>query len=238
MPTSPQTIPSLGHPVHVTRILQRHRPFMIAASIALGGLFAEEAWAAARLWSVSPRGDQFLIGGLVLLVALVGNGLGFLLPIERARPDKFARPIGAFASAAGQGLAIACLTGAAAFLLLLSLANFGLEAAFNLLKDVYVFTLLAVLFHGLLYYVRHMHWLYEEFGGADSPFKPIAASGGLGLIIFVVIITFLPMDLQSINAAPASLRGLVGLHIYGRDLYMITLALGAYAWHLRWIADH
>ena len=68
--------------------------------------------------------------------------------------------------------------------------------------------------------------------------KRIAASGGIGVIIFVVVITFLPMDLQSINAASASLRGIVGLHIYGRDLYLITLALGAYAWHLRWIADH
>jgi hypothetical protein len=238
MPTAPQTSPPPDLPAHVTRVLRRHRPFMLAASIALGGLFAEEAWAAGWLWPGLSPGDQLLIGVLVFLTALIGNGLGFLLPIERVHPDKFPRPVGAFASAAAQGLAIAILTSAVSFFLLLSLAGLALEAAYNLLKDVYVITMVALLFHALLYYVRHMHWLYDRFGGADSPFKPIAASGGLGLIIFVVIITFLPMDLQSINAAPASLHGLVGLHVYGRDLYLITLALGAYAWHLRWIADH
>ena len=238
MPTAPQPLPPFNHPAHVTRILRRHRPFMIAAALAFGGLFAEEAWAAAQLWSGPSPGAQLLIGVLIVLIALVGNGLGFLLPLASVRPEKFARPVGAFASATAQGLAITILTNAAAFFLLLSLAGFNLEAAYNLLKDVYVFTLVAVLFHSLLYYVRHMHWLYDKFGGADSPFKPIAASGGVGVIIFVAIITFLPMDLQSINAVSASLRGLVGLHIYGRDLYLITLALGVYAWHLRWIAEH
>jgi hypothetical protein len=238
MPTPPQLSPPIYHPAHVTRILRRHRPFMIAAGIAFSGLFAEEAWATARLWPGPSPGAQLLIGVLILLVALVGNGLGFLLPLEWVRPEKFARPVGAFASAAIQGLAITFLSNAVAFFLLLSLAGFNLEAAYNLLKDVYVYTLVALLFHALLYYVRHMHWLYDKFGGADSAFKPIAASGGVGVIIFVVIITFLPMDLQSINAVSAPLRGLVGLHIYGRDLYLITLALSAYAWHLRWIAEH
>jgi len=26
--------------------------------------------------------------------------------------------------------------------------------------------------------------------------------------------------------------------VYGRGLYLWTLAIAAYAWHLRWIADH
>jgi hypothetical protein len=238
MSTVPHLSPPVNHPEHVTRIMRRHRPFMIAAAIAFGGLFAEEAWAATQLWSVPSPSAPLLIGVLILLVALVGNGLGFLLPPEWVRPEKFARPVGAFASATTQGLAITVMANAVAFFLLLSLAGFNLEAAYNLLKDVYVYTLVAVLFHCLLYYVRHMHWLYDKFGGTDSPFKPIAASGGLGLVIFVAIITFLPMDLQSINAVSASLRGLVGLHVYARDLYLITLALGAYAWHLRWIAEH
>lgn len=78
----------------------------------------------------------------------------------------------------------------------------------------------------------------DKFGGTDSPLKPIAASGGLGAIILLVTLVFLPLDLQSITAAPAALRGLLGLHVYGRDIYLFTLAFSAYAWHLRWLADH
>jgi hypothetical protein len=238
MLTPPPLSPPVNDPAHVSRILRRHRPFMIAAGIALSGLVVEEAWAVTQFSSQPSPGTQLLITMLILLVALVGNELAFLLPLGRVHPEKFARPVGAFASATAQGLAIMIVTNAVAFFLLLSLAGFDLETAYILLKDVYVYTLVAVLFHGLLYYVRHMHWLYDKFGSADSPFKPIAASGGIGAVIFIITITFLPMDLQSVNAAGASLRGLFGLHIYGRDLYLITLALGAYAWHLRWIADH
>lgn len=238
MPEAPQPSPPVNHPEHVARILRRHRQFMMVSAIGFGGLFAEEAWANTWLWPNPQPGLQFPIGVLVVLVSLVGSELAFLLPIRRVRPERYVRPVGAFASAMTQGLAITISANAVAYVLLLSLADFNLEAAYTLLKDVYVYTLVALLFQALLYYVRHMHWLYDKFGAADSPFKPIAASGGIGLIIFVLVVTFLPMDLSTINAVSAPLRGLVGLHVYGRDLYLITLALGAYAWHLRWIADH
>ncbi len=235
---APPPSPPVNHPEHVRRILRRHRQFMTVSAIGLGGLFAEEAWATTQLWPNPQLGLQFPIGVFIMLVALAGSGLGFLLPIQGVRPERYIRPVGAFASAMSQGLAIMILANAVAYVLLLSLAAFNLEAAYTLLKDVYVYTLVALLFQALLYYVRHMHWLYDKFGGADSPFKPIAASGGIGLIIFVLVVTFLPMDLSTINAVSAPLRGLVGLHVYARDLYLITLALGAYAWHLRWLADH
>ena len=138
-----------------------------------------------------------------------------------------------------QGIFISVLTYVGAYVLLLILAGLDLTAAYVLLKDIYFYALVTVvLFHGLLYYVRHMHWLYEEFGAADSPLKPIAASGGIGAMIFIVTIVFLPLDLQGINTASASQPSIIGLHLYARDLYLLTLALGAYAWHLRWLADH
>jgi hypothetical protein len=237
--TSATIRPASGSdPAYVRRTLRRHRPFLLCAALALSGLLAEEAWAATQFWSRLAPGDQFLLGFLVALVALVGHACAFLLPPALVHPENFTRPVGAFAQATALGIALAVVTNGVAFGLLLLLVSFNLDAVYHLLKDVYVYTLMAVLVHGLVYYVRHMHWLYDEFGGADSPFKPIAASGSIGAIILVVTIAFLPLDLQSVNAAAASLRGLVGLNVYVRDLYLLTLALGAYAWHLRWIADH
>lgn len=81
MPIPPHLSPPLNDPAHVTRILRRHRPFMIAAAIAYGGLFAEEAWATTQLWPAPSGEAQLPIALSILLVALVGNGIAFLLPL-------------------------------------------------------------------------------------------------------------------------------------------------------------
>ncbi len=228
-----------GRPVDVRKILQRHRPFLIAAALALGGLVAIEAWGIAQFFPAGSSSQRFAWGALAVVVAVVGNGLAFLLPPRLLVSANFPRPVGAFAQATGYGAVISLFTFVAVFLILWAQAAFALEAAVLLLKDVYFYALVAILLiHGLLYYVRQMHWLYEEFGGADSPLKPIAASGGIGLMIFVTTLVLLPLDLQTITNAPAVQRGIVGLFTYGRDLYLLTLALGAYAWHFRWVADH
>lgn len=238
MTSQPNIPPPVNDPPHVRRIMRRHRAFLLFAALGLAGLYAEEAWAATQFWGRLPSGQSFGIGLLLALIALVGNGLAFILPASLVRPEEFPRPVGAFSMATALGAAIAAVTSGLALLILLALTSFQIDSAYILLKDVYVYTLLAVLFHGLLYYVRHMHWLYDRFGGSDVPLKPIVASAGVGAVLFVLTIILLPLDLQGINAAPAALRGITGLHLYGRDLYLLTLAIGGYAWHLRWIADH
>lgn len=228
-----------GKPVDVRKILRRHYPFFVAVSFALAGLVAIEAWGVAQFAPPLPAGELWLWGIAAVLVTYAGNALAFLLTSQRVRPEKYPRPVGAFAAAAGQGMALTAITFVLVFLLLLKLVSFNLDLTVVLLKDIYFYALVAVaLLHGLVYYVRQMHWLYEEFGGADSALKPIAASGGIGALILIITLFLLPLDLQTITNAPPELRGVTGLFIYGRDIYLITLALAAYAWHFRWIADH
>ncbi len=225
-------------PAHTRVILARHRPFMVIAALAIGGLFGEEAWAAARFWPHLSSTVATFLGLIIFLDAFGGNLIALLLPSLVVRPENYTRPVGAFFQAFALGAGISIATSAVDLLLLLGLTGFSFDAAYVLLKDVYAYTFAVILIHGLVYYVRHMHWLYDEFGAADSPLKPIAASGGLAALIFIVAVIFIPMDVQGVNAAPEALRGLTGLHLYGRDLYLLSLTLGAYAWHMRWIADH
>ncbi|MBI4675825.1 MAG: hypothetical protein HY741_29650 [Chloroflexi bacterium] len=238
-PTVSPTFRPPGRPVDVRKILKRHRPFLIASAFALAGLVAIEAWGVSQFFPQPAPNNQFFLGALAVLIALVGNLIAFLAPPRFSAPEKFPRPVGAFAQATAFGGACTLASFLLIFCVLWLQAAFALDAAVLLLKDLYFYALAAViLFHGLLYYVRQMHWLYEEFGGADSPLKPIAASGGIGVMIFVIAIVLLPLDLQTITRAPETLRGILGLFTYGRDLYLLTLALGAYAWHFRWLADH
>lgn len=228
-----------GRPVDVRKILKRHRPYLVALSFALGGLIAIEAWGIAQFFPQPAPNRALLLGALAVWITVIANLIAFLLPPRFIVPENFPRPVGAFAQATAYGAIVSILSFVSVFFVLWMQADFALDAAALLLKDLYFFALVTVaLFHGLLYYVRQMHWLYQEFGGADSPLKPIAASGGIGAMIFIITIVFLPLDLQTIANAPEALRGTVGLFVYGRDLYLLTLALGAYAWHFRWLADH
>lgn len=237
-PVSPTFRPP-GHPVDVRKILNRHRPYLVAAAFAIGGLVLIEAWGVAQLFPQPAPNNTLWLSLLAIVVAVVGNLIAFLLPNRYIVPEKFPRPVGAFSQATAYGAVITIVSFVVIFIVLWTQAAFELNAAVLLLKDLYFYAFaVVILFHGLLYYVRQMHWLYEEFGGADSPLKPIAASGGIGAIIFVLTIVLLPLDLQTITNAPEAMRGVVGLYTYGRDLYLLTLAIGAYAWHFRWIADH
>ena len=124
------------------------------------------------------------------------------------------------------------------FVLLLYLVNFNLVATYHLLRDVYIYTLVALLFfHGLLLYVRYMSYLYQtpEF---VQPIKVVAASVGIAVVVLLVAGFLFTMDIHRLEVAPPAQEGMIGLHVYVRSLYLLTLLIAAYAWHLRWIADH
>ena len=105
------------------------------------------------------------------------------------------------------------------------------------MNNIYVFTLggaglLQVLvtyvrYGALLYAVRQASWL-----------KVLAVSGGLGVTILAAFVYLMSADINWLSTQPAAQRGLVGLHVYGRDLYFFTLTLLLYGWHVRWMAQH
>lgn len=221
------------------QILRRHREYQIVAAIALALLYAEEAWGLGNLFPHRSPSELilFMLGtaGLVL----VGTLAAFFYPLRTADPSKYPRAWGVMVTAMIQSAAISIGVSIAAFVLFLWLVNFDLTAVSTVLKDVYLFTLITiVMFHALVLYVRYMHYLYEEFGGSDHAAKPITATGGLGAVILIVGLWLFGFDINAVNTAPEAIRSIVSLHVYVRDLYLWTLVFMAYAWHLRWIADH
>ncbi len=93
-----------------------------------------------------------------------------------------------------------------------------------------------VFLHVLVTYGRYGALLYAV--KQDSYVKVLVVSGGIGAIILGAFVFLISLDIAWLNAAPATLHGLYGLHVYGRDLFFFTLLMAAYGWHVRWMADH
>jgi len=174
-----------------------------------------------------------------MLIAFVGYLISFLFPptLVSATWDH-PRPWGVFSNVAAWSAGITIGVNVIAYAALLYLVQFDLTASYNLLRDIYVYTLFGMIFfHGMLLYVRYMHYLYS-MPDFIQPIKVIAVSVGLGIVMLIVGGFLFLLDLYHFENAPAAIQPLLGLHVYARALYALTLALAAYAWHLRWIADH
>jgi hypothetical protein len=202
-------------------------------------LYAEEGWAANNFWGGRPSGEAFTIILALAALVFIGYLISFLIPPMLVNETwNYPRPWGIVSTVTSYSVGITILVNIVAFALLVYLTNANLVAMYNLLRDVYIYMLVAILFfHGLLLYVRYMAWLYMN-PGFVQPAKVIAASVGIGVLIFIVAGFLFSLDLHALDRASPAQEGLLGLHVYLRLFYLLTLTIGAYAWHLRWIADH
>ncbi len=220
-------------------ILKQHRPFAVLSSVGLALMYAELGWASYNFWSRRSFDEALTLIVTMTLLALVGYLISFFVPPLLVRDTwDHPRAWGVFSNVTIWSIGITIALNVIEFGLLLYLANFDLVASYTLLRDVYVYTFFAMIFfHGLLLYVRHVTFLYQTPDHVQ-PLKVITASLGVGLIILFVGGALFLLDLYHLEITPAAQQGLLGLHVYGRGLYLWTLAIAAYAWHLRWIADH
>lgn len=220
-------------------ILRQHRPFAILSSLGLALLYAEEGWASYVFWPHRSSNEALILIGLITVVAFVGYLISFLVPPLLVNNTwDHPRAWGVLSNVTAWSAGVTILVNVVIFALLLYLVNDDLVAAYNVLRDIYIYTLAALLFfHGLLLYVRYMAYLYQT-PDFVQPAKVIAASAGIAFVIFLMAGFLFTLDIHRLDNAPAAQQGVLGLHVYVRALYLLTLVLTAYAWHLRWIADH
>lgn len=112
----------------------------------------------------------------------------------------------------------------------------NLVAVYNLIKDVFIYTMVGILYYqGLVAFVRYLNFLYRE--KMDNATKVIVAEVGLILLTLVLGLYLLTLDILSL-ARVADPTGLIGLHVSVRDIWMTIIILVAYGWHLKRVADH
>ncbi len=225
--------------IELLPLLKQHRPFAILSSLGLAFLYAEEGWASYVFWGRRPLDEAIALVALLTLTAFAGYLATFLVPpLLVAETWNHPRAWGILSNVTAWSIGLTIGVNGIALGLLLYLVDFDLVASYNLLRDLYIYTLVAMLFfHGLLLYVRYMSFLYQS-PEQVQPLKVVASSVALGLVILIVAGFLFTLDIHRLEGAPPSQEGMLGLHVYVRSLYLLTLILAAYGWHLRWIADH
>ena len=220
-------------------IFKEHRQFAILSSFGLAFLYVEEGWAVYVFWSQRPMQEALILIAAIGLIALAGYLTSFFFPPTLVSSTwNHPRPWGVFINVTAWSCGITLVINAIIFVLLLYLTQFDFTASYVILRDVYIYTLFGMFFfHGLLLYVRYMQYLYT-MPNFVQPIKVVSVSVGMGVVLLAVSAFLFLLDLYHFENSPAGMQPLAGLHLYVRALYALTLALAAYAWHLRWIADH
>ncbi len=224
---------------HVHAPLDKYRGFVLAMSIGFALVYAELAAFMHATARTRPDGEAWALVAVVFAVALAGH-IGSFVPArtftvaESVRQASLVLP--ELTAQLGRGVGIVLCTAFICGGLTLYLAGFDLTAAYSILNNTYVFALAGLFLHVLVTYVRYGALLYAV--KQDSYVKVLVVSGLLGAIVFGAFVFLISLDIAWLNAAPPAVRGLYGLHVYGRDLFFFTLMMAAYGWHVRWMADH
>ncbi|MEW5717354.1 MAG: hypothetical protein AB1817_01885, partial [Chloroflexota bacterium] len=212
----------------LTSTLKQHRPFAALSSVGLALMYAELGWASYNFWSHRSSNEALTLTVAMTLLAFGGYLISFFVPPLLVRDTwDHPRAWGVFSNVTIWSIGITIALNVIEFGLLLYLVKFDLVASYTLLRDVYVYTLFAILFfHGLLLYVRYVTFLYQTPDHVQ-PLKVIAASLGVGLIILFVGGFLFLLDLYHLENTATAQQGLLGLHVYARGLYLWTLAIAA-----------
>jgi hypothetical protein len=220
--------------------LDKYRGFVLAMSIGFALIYAELAAFMHATVHALPDGEAWPLIAAVYVIALAGH-LGSFLPARAytvpgsVRQGSLILPELTAQLARGMGIVLAAALACGG--LTLYIAGFDQTAAYSILNNTYVFALAGGVFmHALVAYVRYGALLYAV--KQDSFVKVMVISGLIAAIIIGSFVFLIQLDIAWLNTAPPALHGLYGLHVYGRDLFMFTLMMAAYGWHLRWMADH
>jgi hypothetical protein len=226
---------------HIPAPVEKYRGFVLFASLAFPLLYAELGIFHALAHSTDPVLATAIIATVFVLTALVYVA-SFTIPARVRRdpagdlpPQVLELLFRHWAGAAG----IIFAGAAAALALYLYMTELDLVAAYNLLKDLSIYAVAGCALHGLLLYVRYAAYLYHVH--QEDRFKMIVATVGIGVLLVVFTLYLFTLEivhLGRLEAAHDPQVGLVGLHIYGRGLFLAGVAFAAYAWHIRWLGDH
>ena len=214
--------------------------FALVITVALMALYLEDGVATYLLFSNRGRRSAGLLIGAAAVVTLVGYWCSFfvLRPVHAPNTGPtgsvvWPRLVAQWPVAAS----VIVICSAVVYGLYLAVANLNLEAAYTLLKDLYLYTLIgAVLLHGVILYVRYAQFVYHV--QQANFIKILATSGGLGALLLILTLYLLALNLRNLDHTRGKRQAILAFHLYARAMIAISIVIVIYIWHIRWLADH
>jgi hypothetical protein len=218
-----------------------HTRFALFAATAFALLYTETGAYSVRMVGTSHPDETAALLVLAFLVVFGGFLGSMTLPVRRHSFPKgeFSDATPALHSLSDQvllGSAIFAVASAASLGIYLFLVWPNLVAAYNLVKDLFIYTIVGIVYYQLLVaFVRYLNFLYRE--KMDNATKVMVFEAGLILLTLILGLYLLTLDVLSL-ARVADPTGVIGLHVAVRDIWMTIIILVAYGWHLKRVADH
>jgi hypothetical protein len=218
-----------------------HTRFAFFAATAFALLYTETGTYNVRMVGTSHPDETAALLVVAFLVVFFGFLVSMTLPVRR-----HLFPEGEFSDAtpalhslsdqAAMGSVVFAVASAVSLGIYLFLVWPNLVAIANLVKDIFIYTMVGVVYYQLLVaFVRYLNFLYRE--KMDNATKVIVFEVGLILLTLTVGLYLLTLDILSL-ARSVDPTGLIGLHVAVRDIWMTIIILVAYGWHLKRVADH
>jgi hypothetical protein len=218
-----------------------HTRFAFFAATAFALLYTETGAYSVRMVGTSHPDETAALLALAFLVIFFGFLASMTLPVRKHSfpQGEFVDATPALQSLSDQvlmGTVIFAVASATSLGIYLFLVWPNLVAAYNLIKDIFIYTIVGVVYYQVLVaFVRYLNFLYRE--KMDNAVKVMVVEAGLILLTLVLGLYLLTLDVMSL-ARVADPTGLIGLHIAVRDIWMTIIILVAYGWHLKRVADH
>ena len=223
------------HPALLPGLLMRYRTFVVSACAGIAGLYAELGlFGYAYYRNDVDTGRAGLAIAALFLLTFLGYLSSLILP-HLAYRYRYAdyNPIVFFVKQFTLAVGIVVLTSLMTFglsIVIVGADNYGAMA--EMLRSLFLYTIVgALVFHGLITYIRYVQYLYLH--QIHESYKIVALAGGMSFGILVVALYLLPFDLGRIGA-----DGLLALHLSVRDVALLGLTLYIFIWHALTLADH
>ncbi|MEI6044200.1 MAG: hypothetical protein WCS37_07395 [Chloroflexota bacterium] len=222
----------------IPAVTTRHRRFVSISSIAFAALYAELMFFAYNYYGSGLTFETVALAvGGVFVMTLVGLWVSFSLPhrLYRARFEQYSPIIFLVTEWTASIMIIVAIT-----LLTLGVGIFlvggNLGAVGELLRSLALYAIVAVVsYHGLVTFVRYVHYLYER--ELHQSYKVVTVAGVSVVVLLLITLYLLQYDLGRMGGSEPH-QDLLSFHLSLRDIWLIVMNMYVLFWHYSRLADH
>ena len=222
----------------IPAVTTRNPLFVFISSFAFAALYAELMFFAYNYYGsgLSSQTVAVAVAG-VFVLTFAGMWISYSLPHSLYRP-RFERysPIVFLVTEWTASIIIVVSVTLVTLGVGIFLVNGQLGAVGELLRSLALYSIVAVIsYHGLVTFVRYVHYLYER--ELHQSYKIVTVAGVSVVVLLLVTLYLLQYDLGRMGGTGPN-QDLLSFHLSLRDIWLIAMNIYVLFWNYSRLADH